>query len=135
MISKNSFRFIATFALALFAFLPSVSAQCSAEDEDIVILIIDGGSLGGDPAHHAPALIPIQAAYCPTLSAVLVDFLYDLGSVSVEIENETSGAYTQTTVNATQGVHPFVISGNTGDYTITFTLSNSHVYIGEFSIE
>ena len=65
----------------------------------------------------------------------MVNFLYDLGSVSVEIENETTGEYNQTTINATQGVHPIIVSGDAGAYVITFTLNNGQAFIGEFEIE
>lgn len=58
-----------------------------------------------------------------------------LGSISVEIENLTTGAYSQATVNATQGVHPFLISGDVGTYEIIFTLSDGRVYFGSFEIE
>jgi Protein of unknown function (DUF3244). len=112
-----------------------VSAQSGGNADPITIIIGEFGDTGGSPSHHALALIPIQAAYYSSITTILVDFLFDLGSVSVEIENQTTGSYSQTTVNATQGVHPFMISGDMGDYTITFTLSNGHVYIGEFSIE
>lgn len=61
-------------------------------------------------------------------------FLYAMGSVSAEIENESTGEYSQTTINATQGVHPFLISGNAGHWTITFTISSGVVYYGEFDI-
>lgn len=57
-----------------------------------------------------------------------------MGSVSAEIENESTGEYSQTTINATQGVHPFLISGNAGHWTITFTISSGVVYYGEFDI-
>ena len=121
------------FSLCLFA--PMVSAQSGGNADPVTIIIGEFGDTGGSPSHHAPALIPIQAAYYSSITTILVDFLFDLGSVSVEIENQTTGSYSQTTVNATQGVHPFMISGDMGDYMITFTLSNGHVYIGEFSIE
>ena len=107
------------------------------DGEPTDILITEGGH-GSSPIIYAPALIPIQAAYSSSHSShstIFVNFLYDLGYVSVEIENLTTGEYSQTTVNATQGVHPFVISGHAGIYEITFTLSNGQVYQGSFEIE
>ena len=92
-------------------------------------------SYGGGPIIRMPGTIPIEATYYPSLSSVLVRFAYDLGSISVEIENLTTGAYSQAMVNATQGVHPFLISGDIGVYEITFTLSDGHTYIGSFEID
>lgn len=123
--------------LFLFAFVclsaPMLLAQTGGEDP-MGIVIGEGGDGGGTPIFHAPALAPIQAAYYSSLSTIMVNFRFDLGSVSIEIENETTGEYDQTTVNATQGVHPFLISGTSGHWTITFTLSNGVVFYGEFDI-
>lgn len=121
--------------LSVFLCAPLVKAQNGGGEEPPEIIIIwDGGSVGGTPIHHAPAQIPIQAAYSSSHSTIFVNFLYDLGYVSVEIENLTTGEYSQTIVIATQGVHPFVISGHIGNYEITFTLSNGQVYRGSFEI-
>lgn len=117
------------------AFVSFSSVLCYADEDETAIIISDGGSLGGDTGHHAPALIPIQASYYPSLTTVVVNFLYDLGPVTVEIENLTTGAYSQSMINATQGVHPFLISGIAGLYEITFTLSDGHSYWGYFEIE
>lgn len=120
--------------LGLLAPFFHASAQ-DGGDPPTDILITEGGSTGGGSIAHAPALIPIQAAYYPSITTILVDFLYDLGQVSVEIENETTGAYSQTTINAMQGVCPFIVSGASGIYELTFTLANGIVYIGSFEIE
>ena len=118
------------FLLSLCLFAPLSFAQTGGDDP--LDIIITNGNQGGDQNHHAPALTPIQAAYYPSITTILVDFLYDLGQVSVEIENETTGAYSQTTINAMQGVHPFLISGTAGHWMITFTLPGGIVYYGEF---
>ena len=109
--------------------------RCFADGEDTIPIIIDDGNYDGGPIIRMPGTIPIEATYYPSLSSVLVRFAYDLGSISVEIENLTTGAYSQAMVNATQGVHPFLISGDIGVYEITFTLSDGHTYIGSFEID
>jgi hypothetical protein len=122
--------------LSVFLCAPLVKAQNGGGEEPPEIIIIwDGGSVGGTPIHHAPAQIPIQAAYSSSHSTIFVNFLYDLGYVSVEIENITTGTFSQTTVNAAQGIYPFMISGASGIYEITFTLANGGVYIGSFQLE
>ena len=127
-------RKILLLAAALLLTIPCAVVY-AGDDDPIDVVIGDEGSNGGGRPHHAPALIPIEATYYPLLSSILVDCLYDLGSVSVVIENQTTGAYSQTVVNATQGVHPFLISGDIGVYEVTFTLSDGHTYIGSFEIE
>ena len=125
---------ILLFLVALLSCAPLMSAQSGGGDDPVIIFIGEGGSVGSTPIIHAPAIIPIEAAYYPSMSTIMVNFLYPLGIVSVEIENQTTGTYAQTNVNASQGVHPFLISGTAGHWTITFTLSNGKVYFGEFDI-
>ena len=134
--TKSMHKFLTAIVLSLGLICPVVSlyANTSGDGDVTDILITEGNNQGGTPGYYAPALVPIQAAYYLPLSTIYVDFLFNLGSVTVEIENETTGAYTQFVVNATQGIHPFVISGTAGHWTITFVLSNGVAYYGEFDI-
>ena len=127
--------FIIFIAALFFALCPVASIPCFANEDEPLPIVIGDPNPGGGPIYYAPALIPIQAVYYPALSTIIVDFLYDLGSVSLEIENLTTGEYSQSSFNATQGLHPFIISGDDGVYEITFTLSNGHVYTGTFEME
>jgi len=122
------------FLLSLCLFAPLSFAQTGGDDPTVIVVGNSGGH-GGENPHHAPIVIPIQAAYYSSITTIVVDFLDDLGNVSVEIENLTTGAYSQTMINATQGVHPFIISGDSGVYEITFALTNGQVFIGSFEIE
>ena len=83
--------------------------------------------------HRAPAQIPISC-FLEDNASLMVFFLADLGSVSVEIENQTTGEYNQTTMNALAGPALFPISGTSGHWTITFTLTSGVRYCGEFDI-
>ena len=119
---------------------PFLYAQTSGDEP--VIIIIGGGDGNGNgggnsagPILYAPVRIPIQAAYYPSLSTLLVSFMYDMGQVAIEIENQTTGEFIQTNVNAVQGVHPFSLPNIAGDYVITFTLPIGRVYSGAFEIE
>ena len=67
-------------------------------------------------------------------SSILVNYQIDLGSVTIEIENLTTGEYSQTLVNAIAGPMLLPISGTAGQWTITFTLPSGVVYYGEFII-
>lgn len=115
---------------------PFLYAQSSG-DEPVIIVIGggDGNGNGSGPIKRAPALIPIQAAYYPSLSTLLVSFMYDMGQVAVEIENQTTGESDQIAINATQGVHAFSLVYSVGDYVVLFTLPNGQVYRGVFEIE
>ena len=106
----------------------------AGDDDPVDVVIGDGGSNCGGRPHHAPALIPISATYYPSTTSIVVNYLYDLGSVTVEIENQTTGEYCQSVVNALAGPMPFIISGTSGHWRISFTLSSGIFYYGEFDI-
>ncbi|MBQ2551171.1 MAG: hypothetical protein II560_08165 [Bacteroidales bacterium] len=99
------------------------------------ILIIEGGKDTGGSGYHAPALIPITAAYYAAFSSLVLDFRFDLGLVTVSLENQTTGSTSLSVINALQGPQLLPISGDAGLYEITFTLSDGHEYIGSFEIE
>ena len=99
------------------------------------ILIIEGGKSPGGSGYHAPAQIPITAAYYAAFSSLILDFRCDLGSVTVSLENQTTGSTSLCVINALQGSQLLPISGDEGIYEITFTLSDGHEYIGSFEIE
>ena len=82
----------------------------------------------------APVIIPIECLVYSSSSSIEVIFDYYLGTVSVEIENKTTGEYNQTVVNALSGSTLLPFSGISGIWTITFTLSDGTVYYGEFNL-
>lgn len=110
------------------------SAQDGGGDDPINILIRESGSGEGSPSHHAPALIPIQATFYPSLSTISVYFQTDLGDVTVAIENQTTGEYNETVIDSGDGILPFLISGTSGHWYIFFTLFDGMAYFGDFHI-
>lgn len=112
------------------------SPICFADDETPTPITINIPDNPGDtPVLRSPALIPIEACYNSGISTILAYFIYDLGRVSVEIENQTTGDFVQVVINGTQGDHSFLISGDSGVYEISFKLPNQIVYVGTFEIE
>lgn len=115
---------------------PFLHAQTGG-DEPVIIIIggEGGGNNGGNgsgPILYAPARVPIQAAFYPSSSMLLVNFMYDLGMVAIEIENLITGESIQSNINAVQGVHHFSLPNVAGDHVITFMLPNGRVYRGVF---
>lgn len=68
--------------------------QAVAEDD--VRIIIVGDESGSEIIHRSP--VPITCVLDGSL--LFVDFLDNLGSVTIEIENQTTGEYSQSVVNA-----------------------------------
>lgn len=134
MKTNNLLTILAIFALGAFANFTAPCCYADSDDDPVTIFIGEPG-IGDTPIIRGPDQIPISASYYSSLSTILVNCRYDLGSMNVEIENLTTGTYTQASINATQGVHPFLISGEAGVYEISFTLSDGHLYLGSFEIE
>lgn len=119
--------------MLLGALLASLALSAPARgDEDVNIIIVDPHDPSAEVLHRDATQVPIT---CTVADSYLeVTFLSNLGSVSVEIENQTTGEYTQTSVNSAISPAIFPISGNAGFWTITFTLPDGTVYYGEFTI-
>ncbi len=118
--------------ISILMFAPFMKAQTGGGDPTEIIIVGEGGSGEGTPSHKASVPVPITAAYNASLSTIMVNFLFDLGYVSVEIENQTTGEYDQTVVNAQEGPMLFPISGTAGQWAITFTLPGGVVLNGYF---
>jgi len=118
-----------------FLIIPFAGAQTGGDCGVTEILVGEGGSTEGGRDLRAPALVPLRAYYYASVSSILLNFRYDLGQVSMSIENLTTGTISQSIVIGTPGIHWALISGVTGEYEITFTLSDGHEYIGSFEIE
>lgn len=86
----------------------------------------------GEVIHRAPELIPITCTI--EESTLSVNFLDNLGYIVIEIENQATLEYSQITVNALAGPMVLPISGTSGNWTITFTLSSGVQYYGEFML-
>ena len=122
------------FSAMLLMFGPLNEARADGDDEQILIYVGEGGTNNQGPIIHAPALIPMSCYYSAALSSILVNYQFELGATVIEIENQTTGEYNQTLVNALAGPMVLPISGTAGQWTITFTLSSGTVYYGEFTI-
>ncbi len=81
-------------------------------------------------AQGAPKGSTIQASiYGHTLTVV---FTENLGQVDVEINTTTGESVQFTSVVTPNGLQCYI--PNTGDYVVTFTLSNGDEYYGEFTV-
>lgn len=141
LITMRKIAFILSVVAGLCISNPSALANGFADGGDdggvteIPIINGEGDSGTSGPVNRAPSYVPIAAEYWDAVSSIIVFFRNDLGTVSIAIENLSTGSCIQTVVNARQGVFPFRISGEEGIYRISFTLSNGHKYTGMFELE
>lgn len=123
-------------AVCLLQLLSSTSVYSgnvyAPNDEEPILIIPAEQSSKHRP--HSKAFVPFVANYNVGLASVLVRFIRDVGEVEISIQNLSSGEYNDYTINSKVGSIVLPISGDSGDYVITFTLQNGKQFIGEFSI-
>ncbi len=128
--------FIGKNILLLFALVMPFSAGAVSDGgEGTPIIIYETETPQHSTPPRAPATLPIECTVFPSLLFVETIFYYDLGFISVELENHATGEYNQITVNAQSGSILIPFSGTEGSWIITFTLSNGSCYYGEYEIE
>ena len=63
----------------------------------------------GEVIHRAPAQIPLTCAFSEENSAITVVYFDDLGSASINIDNNSTGEECQYIVNAVTGVQQYLL--------------------------
>ena len=107
------------------------ASQTSSDVEPIIVKTQT--PVGSPNFPRMPAAFRIEAWVDTTTSCVGV-FLNGAGSsVSILIENNTTGEAFAFTVGGT-GTWFLPISGSAGDWVITFTLDSGNVFVGEFTL-
>ena len=119
--------------LCLFSFQHKMIAGLDPGDP-VEIIIIDEGGQNEDGQPHRSGSIPVAAAYYSSLSSLLLDSRYDLGIVTVRLENLTTNTFSHTEINATQGLLFLPMVEEDGLYEIIISLSDGHIYSGRFSV-
>jgi len=120
--------------LLLITALIAVANTFSAEAQVVPINIVrEPTPPGSEVSHRAPAQVPISC-FLEDNSYLVVNFFADLGTVTVETENQTTGDNYQVKVNALAGPMILPISGISGRWRIIFILANGVKYSGEFWI-
>ena len=129
---KKHFTLILISAVA-FCIAAPTKLLADPGDDPTPIIVIEYGDPSGEP-DRSPVQIPIECYYYSTLSSIVSVFLSSLGSVIVEIENLTTGAYSMQLINGNYGAHVIPFNDVSGSYRITFTLMDVTEYIGELAI-
>jgi hypothetical protein len=129
----NKLLLIATVMLAALLFSsPNSFAQVIDEGEEIDVTMNNSGP--NQSGNRLPVVVPIRVTYYSQSTSVEVLFTSNLGDVTVVIENTDTAEYHSYLVDSSLGGDSFLISGDPGHYTITFTLANGTEYIGEWEI-
>lgn len=122
--------------LVLLFFCLTITKSWSAEEDSqyIPITVLDNTGETGR-THRSMMFIPMEAYYDANTLSVYVQFLQDIGCVDITILNKCTGNYTEYKTDSCMGVASLSISGDEGDYSIVFLLSNGVIYEGVFLID
>ena len=79
--------------------------------------------------------LPIECYYAVYLKSIQTTVYDNLGEITIEVLNTTTGETFYETFNSTlTPQHVLPISGSAGFYTITYTTSGGDVYIGTYML-
>ena len=79
--------------------------------------------------------LPIECYYAVYLKSIQTTVYDNLGEITIEVLNTTTGETFYETFNSTlTPQHALPISGSAGFYTITYTTSGGDVYIGTYML-
>ena len=121
-------------SLCLAATLGTTEARNPSEmgDGTIPIIIIQENDDLENPT-RGPLVIPISGYVDSTAGEIVLNFTQSCGFVHIDFSNLSDGSYYSTSVNGSgEVVIPLTLT--TGSWTVTFTLQNGNVHIGEFVI-
>lgn len=122
-------RLFLLFAFLTLVLIPTINLSADPGDDPIPIIIEESQSDPNDP-NRGPAQLPITCYYYSSLGSVLAVFQYSFGTVTVEIDNQTTGFYSCQIINGLAGAHLIPASNIAGTYCITFTLADGNMYSG-----
>lgn len=122
---------IATLSLLLLLPVSSIYAQ----DVNQVIIRQNEQSTGSETlGPRTPTIVPISCYVDSNLGIVSFAFTYDFGEVSIDIENQDTGALVSTVVETADGGVMIPFSAAPGLYFISILTESGTEYVGEFEI-
>lgn len=84
--------------------------------------------------YRAPVMIPVEGFYNSMLRTVHLSFEYDLGFITVSVENLLTGEFSIATVSSAMGVYDINIGSDSGIYRIIISTSSGQQYISELLV-
>lgn len=126
-------RKILTLICAVSATLALLASPMKDDEKSIPVPITKEGTKKGGVL-RAPEVVPIKVFLMKDLHLLSCQFNRNLGDVNIELMNTMTGEYVSDIIDSCTGMSIFPFSCNEGFYTLTFTLQDGTMYIGEFEI-
>ena len=140
MMKKHS---VLTALILAFALTSFIAPRCYADGEPIVIFIGEfsccsdeyGSPILHCPGQNPPSVIPFLASYDSRRSLIKFYFTHDLGAVSFQVTNQSTGWFSKQKARSLSGACECQLPGTPGVYTIQITCRDGRIYYGTFEIE
>ena len=140
MMKKHS---VLTALILAFALTSFIAPRCYADGEPIVIFIGEfsccsdeyGSPILHCPGQNPPSVIPFLASYDSRRSLIKFYFTHDLGAVSFQVTNQSTGWFSKQKARSLAGACECQLPGTPGVYTIQITCRDGRIYYGTFEIE
>jgi len=85
------------------------------------------------PIYRAPAMVPVQGYYVSLINTLYLSFAYDMGDVTVTIENTWTGEFLSETIPTDSGF-AIPLGAESGLYTVTILRCDGQRYFAELLI-
>ena len=86
------------------------------------------------PIYRAPAIIPVSGYYMSFINTLYLSFIYDMGNVTVTIENTVTGDSLSESIPTDSGLQAISLGADNGLYVITIIMPGGQQYIAELRI-
>ena len=134
---------VLTALILAFALTSFIAPRCYADGEPIVIFIGEfsccsdeyGSPILHCPGQNPPSVIPFLASYDSRRSLIKFYFTHDLGAVSFQVTNQSTGWFSKQKARSLSGACECQLPGTPGVYTIQITCRDGRIYYGTFEIE
>lgn len=126
-------KFIASLCSLMLVFTATTLSAATVQDEEPHPITIRPG--GGSSEHvrpRTPAFIPITGMY--DNGHVVLDFIEEIGNVSVTVANQSTGETYFEYCDSADGHFEMEITPSKGDYLLTIQTENGTTYYGNFTL-
>lgn len=124
-------RIILTIFLISICCCPLLANICNDDNGPVVVIIKDKQTTGNTQTNRTSARAQIECCYYPFTNNIELSFLSNLGTVSVSLENQTTGEVQEYAGTSSAGVMIVPAAPNSA-YRMDITTENGHNYYAVF---
>lgn len=126
-------RFVTTLIMVYCCCLAAITINAQNGSDQVVVFEIEKDHID-TPIYRAPAIVPVQGYYVSFINTLYLSFIYDMGNVTVTIENIVTGESLSESIPTESGLQAIPLGANNGLYVITIIVPGGQQYTAELLI-